>query len=109
MFCRLDVKIGGTQLLKFTDAGRLNLLIVLRDLAAAEELALHTRLFIDEEDHDMNRRPAEVTRERGIRILAVKHPDLFHEQLHALDLHLRAGETVEDRSVTELGLQHLAQ
>ncbi len=88
---------------------RAHLFVMFAGGHAALELAGDGFLFVDEQHHDMNRRLPEIYTQRGLIKLAPQRMHFIDQQLQALDLYLRAWETVKDRAVAIFAAEQLAQ
>jgi hypothetical protein len=82
---------------------------VFGDFAPAPQLPLDARTLADEQHHCVNRRPAEVNRQRRVPEFVVQLADFVHEQLQTLDLHRRTRKAVQHDAVSIGWLQQLSQ
>ncbi len=105
-------KGGHTQMAfleQLAEAGATHVLVVRADLEAALELALDRGLLVHEEHHDVHRGVTKMDAQRRVVKLAAQRVQAVDQQLEALDLHLRAGEAVEDDAVAVGGLDELEE
>ncbi len=102
------IKVGGAFLPQLAEAGTPHLFVVRQDLPATLELACDAFRLIDEEHHDVEDRLLEM---RGVGRLGKVTAQTDHfvkEHLEALDLHLRARESVKNGTVLLLRFEQLA-
>ena len=79
------------------------------DGEATFELALDGGFFVHEEHHDVNGGVAEMDAQGRVVKLAAQGVHAIHEELETLDLHLGAGEAIEDDAVAVNGIDEAAE
>ncbi len=89
------VEVGGSLLQQFPDPRLADVPVVLRDLSAAPELPLDAHLLGHEQESDAEHGLAGL----GGGVLTAEAEQGVVEEFEELDLHLRAGEPVDDDPV----------